>query len=276
MLKILSWNIAHRTKPWRELLASNADVALLQEAKPPPPDIADKVGVDRAPWRIEAKGFNCPWRAAVVSLSKRVKVDFIDALPLAEAPGRSLGVSRPGTLAAADVTDPDTREQFTLVSLYGFWESPRSKAKRAWIYADASVHRLISDLSVFIASEKKNRIIAAGDLNILNGYGGWDGGEYWKGRFQTVFDRMSALGLEFVGPQHPNGRQAEPWPAELPKRSKNVPTYHTAKQGPAGATRQLDFVFASRELAPRVSVRALNSVEEWGPSDHCRLEIEVQ
>lgn len=275
MLKILSWNIAHRTKPWRELLASNADVALLQEAKPPPPDIADKVGVDRAPWKIEAKGFNCPWRAAVVSLSKRVKVDFIDALPLAEAPGRSLGVSRPGTLAAADITDPDTHEQFTLVSLYGFWESPRSKAKRAWIYADASVHRLISDLSVFIASETKHRIIAAGDLNILHGYGE-KGNEYWAKRYATVFDRMSALGLEFVGPQYPNGSKAKPRPAELPAESANVPTYHTARQGPAGATRQLDFVFASRELAPRVSVCALNRPEEWGPSDHCRIAIDVR
>jgi hypothetical protein len=43
-----------------------------------------------------------------------------------------------------------------------------------------------------------------------------------------------------------------------------------------GATRQLDFVFASHALANRVSVRALNNnTDEWGPSDHCRVLIEL-
>jgi len=37
----------------------------------------------------------------------------------------------------------------------------------------------------------------------------------------------------------------------------------------------LDFVFASERLAERVRVRALNEPEEWGPSDHCRVEVEV-
>ena len=38
----------------------------------------------------------------------------------------------------------------------------------------------------------------------------------WKGRYATVFDRMAAIGLPLVGPQYPNGRQADPWPDELP------------------------------------------------------------
>ncbi len=272
MLKILSWNIAHRSEPWRELLKSGVDIALLQEAKAPPPEVADQVRTDTHEWRIAATGLTCPWRAAVVALSQRAQIDFIEPRPLAEAPLRSLGVSRMGTLAAADVTDPDTGERITVVSMYALWEEPRSDAKQPWIYADASAHRLISDLSMFIATKSTHRIIAAGDLNILRGYGEY-GDAYWAGRYATVFDRMAAIGLDYVGPQE--GRRAEPWPEELPKDSKNVPTYHTAQQGPAGATRQLDFVFASREIAPRVSVRALNSLEEWGPSDHCRISIEV-
>jgi hypothetical protein len=92
-----------------------------------------------------------------------------------------------------------------------------------------------------------------------------------------VFDRAEAMGLRFVGPQAPYGRQANPWPAELPEDSLNVPTYHTSRQGPMGATRQLDFVFASHVLAERLSVRALNGdPEEWGPSDHCRVAIELK
>jgi hypothetical protein len=96
-------------------------------------------------------------------------------------------------------------------------------------------------------------------------------------RYATVFDRAEAMGLRFVGPQAPYGRQANPWPAELPEGSRDVPTYHTWRQGPMGATRQLDFVFASHALADRLAVRALNTdLDEWGPSDHCRVLIELQ
>ncbi len=102
------------------------------------------------------------------------------------------------------------------------------------------------------------------------------GSLYWKGRYDTVFDRMAALGLKFVGPQaSAGGRQAEPWPEELPEGSLNVPTFHSNSQTPATASRQLDFVFASESIADRVTVKALNRVEEWGQSDHCRIMIEV-
>jgi hypothetical protein len=46
-------------------------------------------------------------------------------------------------------------------------------------------------------------------------------------------------------------------------------------QDAATATRQLDVVFASRSLAHTVSVCALNRVDEWGESDHCRILIDV-
>jgi hypothetical protein len=31
-VKLISWNIGHRAEPWRQLLESDADVALLEEA----------------------------------------------------------------------------------------------------------------------------------------------------------------------------------------------------------------------------------------------------
>jgi len=123
---------------------------------------------------------------------------------------------------------------------------------------------------------RSHRIIAAGDLNILHRYGE-QGNAYWAARYATVFDRADAMGLHFVGPQAPHGRQASPWPPELPDGSRNVPTFHTPRQGPMGETRQLDFVFASPALKDRLSVRALNAdPDEWGPSDHCRVAIELQ
>ena len=38
--------------------------------------------------------------------------------------------------------------------------------------------------------------------------------------------------MKFVGPQAPHGRQAEPWPAELPRGSDNLPTYYGRQQSP--------------------------------------------
>ena len=158
--------------------------------------------------------------------------------------------------------------------MYSLWERPHESAASREIYADASAHRVVSDLSQFVATETGHRIIAAGDLNVLHGHGE-HGNRYWGGRYETVFARMRAVGLHFVGPQYPKGRQADPWPDELPRNSLNVPTYHTNRQTPSTATRQLDFVFASDALRDSLAVRALNEPGRWGPSDHCQLEIEI-
>lgn len=270
MMRIISWNIAQRAEAWRRLLDTEADIALLQEAKEPPADVAAKVGIDPAPWQT---GRSQLWRAAVVKLSDRVQVEWIDATTLADACGGELGVSRPGTLAAATVT-PSLGEPFIAVSVYAAWENPHSMTKGDFIYADASVHRLISDLSVFANKSQRQNILVAGDLNILYGHGE-HGDAYWAGRYETVFSRMAALGFKFVGPQAPNGRQAEPWPDELPRTSHNVPTYYRPGQSRETCTRQLDFVFASGPLAERLHVRAVNEPDQWGPSDHCRVEIQV-
>jgi hypothetical protein len=178
----------------------------------------------------------------------------------------------PGTLTVVDVTYGN--EVFTCISAYVVWQNVVSDAVKPWITADASAHRIISDISTLIAHKARHRIIIAGDWNLLRGYGE-NGDEYWAGRYATIFDRMTALGVRFVGPQAPNGRKAEPRPTELPPGSLNVPTFHSVKQKPATAARQLDYVFASESIADRVSVRAQNEVADWGPSDHCRVFIDV-
>lgn len=53
------------------------------------------------------------------------------------------------------------------------------------------------------------------------------------------------------------------------------PPTTTAARPPETASRQLDFVFASKFIADKVHVRALNQPEQWGPSDHCEIAIEV-
>ena len=273
MFKLVSWNIAHREEPWRALSQCDADVALLQEAAAPPVGLFRSEQINPGSWHTAGAGLHRNWRTAIANLSERAVLEWIDACPCHEAHQGELGVSRLGTLAAARVLLPN-QEPIIVVSVYGAWERPLTATKSQWIYADASVHRLLSDLAVFIGHQKRHRLIIAGDFNILHGYGE-DGSSYWKERYDSVFTRLAAMGLTFAGPQSPNGRQADPWPNELPAGSLNVPTFYSNRQTPNSATRQLDFVFVSNSIAERVSVRALNSVEQWGPSDHCQVEITI-
>ena len=272
MTKIICWNIARRFAPWRFLVGADADIALLQEARKPPENV--ELEVDNPALVHDQKTGKGLSRCAIVKLSDRVDVEFLTPVPVTKARAGDLATTHPGCLAAAIVSPLDGAD-FTIVSFCPEYEKPhRSTGRMSWDIVDASVHRVISDLSLLIGQQWGHRIIAAGDLTIYHGYGE-DKSGYWKGRYDTVFDRMHSLGLPFVGPQHPHGRQADPWPDELPEDSKNVPTYIHSSQTPETATSQLDFVFASESMADSVEVRALNRPDEWGPSDHCRIEIEV-
>ena len=95
-------------------------------------------------------------------------------------------------------------------------------------------------------------------------------------RERTVWSRMEALGRVCLGPRSPNGRQAAAPPLDVPADTGNVPTcYDKRSECPATATRQLNYAFASRGFHETVTVRALNRVDEWGSSDHCRLLIKI-
>ena len=279
MIKVVSWNIGKRPQPWCELVRmakdGEADLALLQEADGPPGELVHLVDYDDAVFRNRQLYDRWPM---VVKLSDRIAVEhYRQVPPISDLGKNDIGVSGIGTIAAAKVIPVDSEDDpFVAISMYGRWLKPNPATKSSWIYADASAHRIISDLTAFIGREDPatHRIIAAGDLNVLYGYG--EGGNaYWADRYGTVFTRMEALGLQFIGPQAPNGRQASPWPEELPRKSRNVPTFRTNKRKPSSATRQLDYTFASCGFHEKVSVRAMNKVHEWGPSDHCRLIIEV-
>lgn len=229
--------------------------------------------MDNVPWETVSPGKNSRWRTAVVKLSDQVDVEWIKPVPIDQAGWGQFAVSRPGTLSAAQVRHKDELP-IILLSMYGFWEKSHELTGSNWLYADASVHRVISDLSTFIGTQRNHRIIASGDLNILFDYGE-NGSKYWASRYASVFTRMESLGLKFVGPQAPNGRQADPWPSELPTNSKNVPTFYSNRQTPETASRQLDFVFASEKLADNVRAVAINDPSDWGPSDHCKILIEI-
>ncbi len=80
----------------------------------------------------------------------------------------------------------------------------------------------------------------------------------WWDSETTVFGDMMRIGLPLTGP-HAATFYSPPLRQEL-----------------SDATLQLDYVFASRPIAHRLTVRALNEPDDWGPSDHCRIVIDLE
>lgn len=275
-IRVVSWNMDFRRQSWRELATMDADVALLQETCKPPADLPSHVEPETGdlwtPWKREH--YN-RW-PMVVKLSDRVEIErFERVAPYTHPKAHQVPVSGIGTAAIARVT-PIGREPFIAVSVYARWAMPQKSVKTKWRVGmpDMAAHRIISDLSMFIGDEdpSTHRILAAGDFNMSYGTDAV-APRSCLARERTVWNRMDALGLEFMGPQYPAGRKADPVPGA--SNTPNVITYHKRTETPATARIQLDYAFASCGFHKAVSVSALNGVDEWGSSDHCRLLIEI-
>jgi hypothetical protein len=265
-LKLISWNCDQKAGSWPKVAEHGADVLLLQEATPGPVPLGLRVVAPdlEGPW-LTGGWKSRPWSTAV-AVREGVQAKPLPLAALDAAQADQLGVSRAGSLAAAMLSLP-SENPITVISIYASWEHPVSDLASGWIYADASAHRIISDLSALIGRERGHRLLVAGDWNILRGYGE-HGSQYWRAPYESVFARMEALGLRLVGPFA--GRRADPWPSELPVDSDTTPTYWPPGGDP---TRQLDFVFASTQLAPRVHATALNG-SSW-TRDHAPIRIEL-
>ena len=277
-IRVVSWNIAKKRDPWFELAEmarrGEADLALLQEAGDPPGEIAGRFHYENNP--LEPTSFD-RW-PLVVQLSDKVEVEWFRQVP---ANGwwrdeREIEVSGSGTLAVARVVPcGQTEEAFLAVSMYARWTRahPSTTVGTPGRHADLSVHRILSDLQSFMdyLDPSHYRMLAAGDLNLC--YGATEAP--WYVRERIVWDRFEALGLEFLGPQLPNGTAPASTPPDSPENTQDVPTFCSNHQTPAEADKQFDYAFASRGLHENMKVRALNGVKEWGPSDHCRLLIEI-
>ena len=110
---------------------------------------------------------------------------------------------------------------------------------------DPSLHHVVSDTSLLMGRQNGHRIIAAGDLAIIYGYGKND---YWRQREYTVFDRMDAIGIELIGRWYPNVRKAVPHPSLLPSDSTNVHTYRRNVGQVGLESSQLNYVFVSEGI----------------------------
>ena len=285
MITVVCWNIDGKHDSWRQLIEMDADVAVLQEARKPPKDVAPHVEVGPTDhWG----SIDYPTWPLIARLSDRVKVDWFTPVPPARVgTGKAknvrdpeLAVSDATTIAAARIR-PVGGEPFIAVSMYARWLNyhPFAIADRgnSTIHSDASMHRIISDLSVFIRHQdpSTHRILLAGDMNAFYGelHHRGNGKPY---RETSAFDRLHQLGFAFMGPQQPDGRGSScGLDKSLPTDTRNVATRRVIRKERVVSENQLDYVFASCGFHKSIHTRALNEVDEWGASDHCRILVEV-
>ena len=177
MTKVVCWNMDYKRDSWRKLVQMDADVALLQEPCKVPPDVADRVEIEPPDhWSDWDSCLPKPARAhrrpRVAKLSDRVKVDWFKPVPLLERYPRirspsatSIPSPPPGSPRLTAIRSRSSPYRCT-----AHWKSPHPSTGREKNdpQADASAHRIISDLSVFVPPRDRlpHRILAAGDLNI--------------------------------------------------------------------------------------------------------------
>lgn len=249
-MKVVAWNAAHKTRNWDALGELRADVGLVNEATPAP----DGVGSVGHGETIGRDGYLRRWSTAVVSAHPIREVD--DAA--ASRYGRKLELpfvnSRPGSWAAAVVSVPDFND-VTAISLYGLLDEK----------SDTSIHRSLSELAPVFEDKDYNRfLVLGGDLNTWTG---WAEGSGHLARDRVVFDRIMAFGLVDCLKETRKPGRLKDCPCSLGKgcthtRTRVDPRYPHIPY-------QMDYLFASRELAKRLkSCQALDSPAWRKRSDH--------
>jgi endonuclease/exonuclease/phosphatase family metal-dependent hydrolase len=169
----------------------------------------------------------------------------------------------PGQWVAVSVGEPHDR--VWVVSLYGIWETMPDNGD---IFAEATLHRALSDLALLFQGRTTKRLVLAGDLNIWRGYGH----KKWEPRYRTVFDRLSAYGIELAGPHRTTGLPLDGCPRKAEEACSHVRTYRH-QHGKNSTPYQNDFVFTRGVQVGQCD--ALDEERHWEHSDHCPILLEL-
>ena len=156
------------------------DVALLQEAPDPYESTLSTVPSTGGQWRIETWKQSCT-RTCLVDLTAEgtgpgVLAEHLTR-PLGSAGWKELGVSRFGSLTAADLTLP-WGETITVISVYALWENP-VPYRDSPIFAEPSMHRILSDISPLLLG-RRQPVLIAGDFNWIFGSTAQASGADWQ------------------------------------------------------------------------------------------------
>jgi endonuclease/exonuclease/phosphatase family metal-dependent hydrolase len=251
-MRVVVWNVANKPAALDALGSLEPDIALLNEASPPP--------TARGIWREATVGRDSkrrPWSVAV--LSPHPVSEITDARPSWRGSERNVPFvcSRPGSWIAASV-EVASGVDVTAVSLYGPLDE----------FSDASVHRSLSELSPLVDDPRyQQHVLIGGDLNTWTG---WPASEPALARDINLLQRFEALGLvECLAAKRPPGRLQDctctlgddctHTRTRLDPRFPNTPY-------------QIDYLWASAPLASRLSACRVLATGEWfAISDHAPI-----
>jgi endonuclease/exonuclease/phosphatase family metal-dependent hydrolase len=252
---------AHARAAWEELGSLNVDVALLQEATPPPtglarpPTATQPAGVEREAWR-SLTGPMRWWCSAVTAWDVDLRA------PPDEDRCEPLHVSQKGAYAVGVAVVSDT--PIVVASVYALWDYgwlPQGAKPR---YAHTSLHRAISDLTPILDTAGHGMsVIVGGDFNTSSQFP-----SPHREAFRTVHDRLIGLGLHNVS-LRTEGELLDGCPC-VDEPCRHVQTY----EGPTPY--QDDYLFTSQDLVDRtrlVKIERTPLVE--AVSDHYPLMVEV-
>jgi hypothetical protein len=258
----MSWNMHQRDDAWEHLrsLVARHDVAaaLVQEARQPQeleggwqchPEVDDpqrwRIAVPRVFRAADGslKDVKRPFASAVITTGDR-PMSPREPTELRDAADGEFACSHPGQFAVADFDLLDG-QRLTLISLYGVWDRMLDSGD---LFAEATLHRAISDLTVVFQQRSAVYVLIGGDLNLYS----YSDGTVWGDRWMTVLSRLAAYGLEICGPFRP---ESDPRLVGCPcpdAACRHVNTYlHLSR--PGSRPHQLDYFLASPALRERLT-----------------------
>ncbi len=273
-MRIVTWNMNHRLRSvnarkqaWDFLRDGlKADLALVQEAVPPP-EYQNRV---YCPIDETHPGYN--WGSAVVSFRPQLELQAperigLNSCYLTPCSAGQLPDSHPGGCAVAHVLDRNRKLRLTAVSVYGQYEMrPGTNVGDA----GPRLHRMSSDLtSLFVGRQRP--VVLAGDWNITT-----QGTTSKENEASAVFARLRAWHLvDCIA--HTRQTRTPLSECDCPDGDacSHVQTFRSANK--RVTTRpQWDYVFASEKLIPNLKCRVVNDDEAvWALSDHCPICVEI-
>ena len=240
-MKIVSWNMQNLKRSWDFLVDrhQDADFAFVQEACTPTTYARSKAAHWDVPyerWQVRPKRY----KQEILRISDAWTFDRLDRDLIGSLGPSDRALLIPRFRAAALLRRFRQSDVCLVCVVSGTQQSLR--------LADT-----IGAVRRTLAKDRRDPqmpMIVAGDLTTD------------PKRTPQTFSDMKRIGLCHLGPKTPNFIQ----------KSRG--------ERPETAWRRLNHVFVSEQLADRVTVTALNNPDEklpnwWGPSDHCRILIEV-
>ena len=240
-MKIVSWNMQNLKKSWRFLVDRHEqyDFAFVQEACTPTSYVrqnADHWDIPYERWQARPKSY----KQEVLRIADGWSFERLDRDTISDLGPDDKAILRPRFRAAA-VARKAGHQGICLICVVS---GPKNSLRLADTVS--AVRRTLRRARF----DSRIPLIVAGDLTTD------------VKRTPQTFSAMEEIGMYCVGPDSPNYIQ------------------ESLGEQPGGAWRRLNHVFVSAELQESVSVTALNdpnqnSPDFWGPSDHCRILIDL-